>query len=58
MPNFGKMHINPFITFRRSTKVFIAIKTLNENWVKTASFGGFEPSLNINILHKFFFLKM
>jgi len=28
-PNFGKMHINPFIAFRRSSKVPIAIKTLN-----------------------------
>jgi len=29
MPNFGKRCINPFIAFRRSSKVFIAIKTLN-----------------------------
>jgi len=28
-PNFGKMHINPFISFRRSSKLPIAIKTLN-----------------------------
>jgi len=28
-PNFGKMHINPVIAFRRSSKVLIAIKTLN-----------------------------
>jgi len=28
-PNFGKMHINPVIAFRRSSKVPIAIKTLN-----------------------------
>jgi len=27
--NFGKMHINPFIAFRRSSKISIAIKTLN-----------------------------
>jgi len=46
MPNFGKMHNNPFIACRRSLKVHIAIKILNAKW---PNFGDFEPPLNINI---------
>jgi len=53
--NFGKMRFNPYIVFRRSSKVLIAIKTLNYKiGSKRPNFGGFEPPLNINIFKKHF----
>jgi len=40
-PNFGKMHINPFIAFRiKVQKYLLQLKYLTQNWVKTAKLWG------------------